>query len=736
MPSTAVRFGPFNYPVLHIWHRDNGNNSGNSFPVFTGLKGVQPVSAARVWSYQYDSTSVGLRGAVELLNVTEFPSFLLYKPLPGQPATNATSLVDLGTVFSMLDALITASRTHLRPTKTNSPVLRYATKHNWIDRLHHYLAGFAAKNYAWRLHSLHAPNISHNALAICSKDGFEQRSTPRPRFCNHPGIWKCKHPLNASLPDVRLWDHMDLRLQSLQQQYPDLRLDVVVVSSQRPSSTSGGKRSTFYIYEALEIVVLTRGRRCVEDSGTKITTCMAVFVDDYRYERDIVRTNLVDWYRIVSILRGGAQVYVWIRVLLLGYGAYTATWRSNSRLVSMVSIVFKIPFQVIVYSSLLPVSMYVGALVLDNSFTDIFLDSYWASVGGAVNLKWVPFIQTTSVQMRCVWLLALLASGVLFAMRRLRCNGEGILGIRGLVISLTASLTVFGPYKSVYYRDMNITSIFRIPDEGPTMDIVRSTIPGDYLNSSSYFFGNSLKTMRLCVTAVGGCAMAVKLLGYMSPTTSRGYHIIRGMIFRFSQISPYGIERLWTTTSPIIHFRAPIRLQKAPNTPTSKATNRTQIQYFSPVSGASRVVPSPPPNARGSSRTFLTTDSSSHRCRWYSWLFCCVKDIAEDFRRTQLLTGALTTRSIESHSIVQLMNIAMMTDPWNFFWLRAIGVQLYLYQIRPSPGDRKSFLPFAVILPYAPDEIEERTGLSVEDYELLDSASSRDVPMFILLQCG
>ncbi|EGZ11770.1 hypothetical protein PHYSODRAFT_415024, partial [Phytophthora sojae] len=144
-------------------------------------------------------------------------------------------------------------------------------------------------------------------------------------------------------------------------------------------------RSTFYNYEALEIVILTRGIRCsnTTNSSSIAAACTTVFVDDYRYERDIVQTNLLDWYSIISMLRGSAQAYVWVRLILL------------------------IPFQVIVYSSLLPVAGYVLALVLDSSFMDIFLDSYWASVGGAVNFKLVPFLQTTAVQMRAVWLVAL-----------------------------------------------------------------------------------------------------------------------------------------------------------------------------------------------------------------------------------------------------------------------------------------------------------------------------------------
>ncbi|KAG3251234.1 hypothetical protein PI124_g4165 [Phytophthora idaei] len=397
MPSTAVRFGPFSYPVVHIWRRGSESGSDGDGTRDSSAQFQRGKEAARVWSYQYDTTSVGLRGAVALLNVSKFPAFLFYKPQQNQPATNADSFLPLNATFTMLDAFIAAAVSQLsREDNTTSATLRYATKHNWVDRIHHYVVSFASKNEAWRLHSLHAPHISKDTLAICSNSGIGQRSPPRPRFCNHPGIWKCKHPLNESLPDVRLWDHMDLRLQSLQQQYPDLRLQVAVVSSQRLSSTLGAMRSTFYNYEALEIVVLTRGRRCVENSvatsssESNFTTCTTEFVDDYRYERDIVQTNLIDWYGIISMLRGGAQTYVWVRLALLTYGVYIAAGRrvegkstSDSRWVSTAKIVLKIPFQVIVYSSLLPVSLYVAALVLDSSFMDIFLDSYWASVAGS-----------------------------------------------------------------------------------------------------------------------------------------------------------------------------------------------------------------------------------------------------------------------------------------------------------------------------------------------------------------
>lgn len=99
--------------------------------------------------------------------------------------------------------------------------------------------------------------------------------------------------------------------------------------------------------------------------------------------------------------------------------------------------------------------------------------------------------------------------------------------------------------------------------------------------------------------------------------------------------------------------------------------------------------------------------------------------------------GDLCSRTTESHSILHLMNIAMMTDPWNFCSLRFVGIQLYLYRIeRVSTAANDLTPPYAVILPYAEDEMEVRTGLSSDEFQLLDSANSKHVPLSVLLQCG
>ncbi|KAG1692473.1 hypothetical protein DVH05_025438 [Phytophthora capsici] len=603
MPSTAVRFGPFNYPVIRIWRTDNGTNDTST--TFTGAEGTQPVAAVRIWSYQYDTTSVGLRGAVELLNVTEFPSSLLYKPQRQQPHKDSNTVIPFNVAFQILDAFITAAQNRLILNNTIPTTLHYATKHNWVDRLYHYVVSFVSKNSAWRLHSLHTPRISPDPLSIsiCSNT---KRSPLRPRFCNHPGIWKCSNPLDASLPPVRLWDHMDLRLQSLQRQYPNLKLEVALVSSQRLSSTSGAMRSTFYNYEALEIVVLTRGRRCTAGS------CSTVFVDDYRYERDIVQTNLVDWYGIISTLRGAAQGYVWIRLILLTYGAYVASSQKDDwelgwsyRWVATATLVLKIPFQVVVYSSFFPVCAYVGALLLDSSFMDIFLDSYWASVGGAVNFQLVPFLETTAVQMRSVWLLALLAFMLVFVVQRTRDHWhDGVPGVQ------------------------------KILD-------------------------------REC----------------------------EGVVLGFTPINPSGTRRLWPTSVLSIRFHVATRPSNVQGPQSSNLTRQLGLKASSKSQVASAPTIDLIPTRQGPSRLVRPVSLV----------------ITGTLRRSTL--RSVHWSSTELRSIVQLMNVAMMTDPWNLVWLRVLGIQIYLYQIHrsQSKSNRRSS-SFVVMLPYC-GRVHGRRGI-------------------------
>lgn len=673
MPSTAVRFGPFNYPVIHVWRVDNSSESNTEDDRYAGHDGVSPVTATRVWPYQYDTTSVGLRGAAELLNVTEFPSFLFHKHDREHSPNTADSTITLGSTFTMLDAFITAAYTQLASNSSdNSPrPLRYAVKHNYVDRIHDFVVSFISKRPVWSIHSLHLPTLDNSTSPIACSNGNARRRS-KPEFCSHIGIWECVNPQNESLPTVRLWDHMNLRFQYLQHRYPRLLLDMAVISTQRLCSTSGAMRSTFYNFNDVEVVVLTRGRRCEASN----TACTTVFVDDYRYERGFVQTNVVDWFGIIGMLRGSAQAYAWVRLVLLVCGAYEAAGSSTtrSRLVQTVRIIFKIPFQVIVYSSLVPISGYALALFLDSNFMDIFLDSCWASLDGAINFRAVPFFQSTAVQMRNVWVLALVASLTALAVKKTLGRGRtGIPGVRGLVISFTSMLTIVGPYKNGAFRDTSVMSVFRVSDTGPKTDIIRSNA-SPFVNTSSYIFDDSATMLLFCVCTVSALVVVTKLAAYFAPQHSWLSLHSQEVVLGSTPIVPCGASALWPMTVPCIRFLA---------TPQSAA-------QLGPRASA---IPALFPNILNSSGKVSPVASS------------------------------LPASSLQ-RSVVQLTNVAMMTDPLNFLLLRVVGIPLFLYSQRRV----------CLILPYAPDEVETRTGL--RNLQLLDTASSRDLPLATLLQCG
>ncbi|KAG6976552.1 hypothetical protein JG688_00001236 [Phytophthora aleatoria] len=720
MPDTATRFGPYAYPVTHI------RRSANSTETFEGLDGTNPVESASVWAYQYDTTSLGLRGAVELLNVTDFPKELLYRG-ELRIANNQKGVISLRTAFFMLDAFISAAQAQFLTERatSDSTGFRFATRHDWVDRIHQYLTRFVKPRQYWSLHSLHVPRTSPRgqSLAFCST-ARQANSPSRPRFCSNPGSWKCENPINASLPQVRLRDHLDLRFQDLQRRYPALVLDVALLATHRPLMTSGTLSYTFFNFEEQEIVVLTRGRNCTQaNEGVK---CSTVFVDDYRYERGTLETNIVDWYFFVAMMRGSAQGYFWIRLFLLYRTAFIAARQTEagqyhwySRVVPTGLIVLKIPFQVIVYSSPLPVTCYVVGLLLDGNFMDIFLDSYWSSLEGATNFEIVSFFNSTITQMRTVWLIALVVGLIGFMARKHRSGLETKLpGIRGLVISFTSALTVFGPYKQTSFRFSKIVGVIRLSNVGQTMTTVQA-VPQWYFNESTYLFDDSMTILFFWATVVAGVASIARVVANLMG-------IERELVLVSTRNAPCGTENLWPASALSIRF------ETQPSAPQPRIAPET-LTVASKKIGTFRIAPFP---SCGVNTPQPRQVAEVPTLGLSSWLSSSKQKLLSATKSVTPRPSGFHSRTAESHSILQLMNIAMMTDPLNFFWLRVVGIPLYLYRIGPTPSDSSSLLPYAVILPYSEDEMEENTGLSSGDFQLLDSVSSRDVPMLILLQCG
>lgn len=777
-PSMAMYFGPWAYPVAHI-------SQNSSSLLYVGKKGNGVIKTTAVWSYEYDSTSVGLRGITKLLNLSQlYPD--VYQQAKNRGTNQQTAALELKTTFSELDTLATALQSHLSAQTRHDRhaqhqgYFAFATLHYWVDRLHHYLYRFTQVNTRWRLHTIHTyakETVSPmEPLNICSVVGRRRR----PLFCAMAIGWECPHPVNASLPNVAIWDHVDLRVAVLQRTYPGLALELTVLTTYNPTTSAF---SAFFETEVLEIVMITRGRDCFSGAnGTSTSSsllmpppppstadCKTVFVDDYRYERGVLESNIGEWYPFTASLRAIAQFYVWVRLVLFFFVAYTASaanHQSNSQQQNRIALTLrtmsKIPFQVVVYGSLFPVLAYVFAHVIDCSFVDLFLESYWTSVNGKTSFDLHAFARQASIQMRNVWILALLMKLVVFVQTRVMLwrPHDGIQGVRGLAISLSSMLSVFGPYKSLAFRNSAIITVFalsgHLSDRGArTIEQVHNR-PISLFNVSMEGLQKDMKMTLLAVCAVFAIALVVKLLLTLLRPGYRG-----GILFNSSSIVPYSAGVLWPTTALSVCFSVSLA--------SSSPVNNNPL-------GPSRIIPamaaSRPAKSSSSSPTKARpSQQSGHRnlppllrLVWNNVKSACCAMLGIDRQAERMFAQERSTlrhqalrfeeRTVEINSIVRLMNIAMMTDPWTFVRLRVLGAEVYFYEsttvIRQQRQEDRALLlhrsgsintitgePHHIfLLPCSPEKMLEWTGYSKDEYRLVGHMSSRDIPWTVLLQCG
>ncbi|KAF1327349.1 hypothetical protein FI667_g7569, partial [Globisporangium splendens] len=107
-PSVAVYFGPWAYPVAQIWQ----NLSTSNVVQFAGTKGT---STTKLWSYKYDTTSIGLRGIGQLLH------------LPAQyrePSGDYQTILSLATAYTFLDNLASEVQGQLSTQVADDTIVR------------------------------------------------------------------------------------------------------------------------------------------------------------------------------------------------------------------------------------------------------------------------------------------------------------------------------------------------------------------------------------------------------------------------------------------------------------------------------------------------------------------------------------------------------------------------------------------------------------------------------------
>lgn len=766
--GTVLEFGPYAYPIARIQrNNDDSTIDGSATSVVTTYNAssdATEITGAAIWPYKYDSLSTVLRGIVTHLGVLEYPRCLLYI------GECSSQVMSLEVTFKMLDALVSTlyrerfQRYHQQNDQSTYRPYVFRTKSYWIDRLHHYV--FSKFNWHRIDTRLHAAYYYHRGgarspLRICSPMIVGMYS---PSFCDEEIAWKLE-AVSSQGTLTKASEHIAQRLSSLERQHPHLEFDVVILTTQWKDTNIRVLRRfpvVYYKTAQTEIISIVRGRLCTSSSRSNVSedTCVTSLIDDYRYERNVLMTDSEDWYNVTRVLRAASQLYVWLRIVCLFAGCYVA--RRSERKFATSSVpqqmywilitIFKIPSHVVIYGSWVPIVLYVVAHFIDCGLVHLLCELVWASMNGSVHFELLKYVQVASVQMRNVWLLALAMKSLItfkvyclpprFSPWLLR---HGLVGIRGGVIGLLSFFTIFSYLRFVKFRNLKIVEVRELSIESFRLE----RILGDELDRMSEFgFYFDLRTISFVAAGIASAAAVLKL--YLvwfrwwfrrRQTYCTGAHeassseLWTHVFFSRMYYIPYSVGTLAPRTALSILWQITVLRPQQMQQSVRRQTALHCSNKVAAVQGADATNSTihPPHDVPDHTKSCLPD------VRQPSSLLV----IHESMNAKSIFK--IEKRSRETWSVVQLINIALLTEPLALLSLFVAGQDLYLYQVnahRQRVSDTTVNLRRnLVLLPCDPETLARNTSDTenldaTSVYELVDIINSKSVPWQLLVFCG
>ncbi|KAF0684445.1 Aste57867_23587 [Aphanomyces stellatus] len=468
-------YGPSNYRVAQI----SRNKTTGTFGGLDGKGG--PLSTVDLWLYKFDTTSVSMRSTMQYFAPNIWDPCLAYKQ------TCASSTLDLKTVFTMLDTLVSLTAAHSR-------TLTLRVESFFVDKLHDVLAPRIFNIKYWQTIQVNVFNNPAQA-SVC-----QAKMTAQPSFCQLP--WHNYVHLGGSPTNVVLVaDFIQAKAKAyslLPNQTVQLLLLENIVGNL--PDTSGVVDTAV---RKFDIVAIFRVQTC--DPGG---LCITDTVEDYRFEGGILTTNTVAWYRTLRLLRFLGQMYNLLRVLALLWGCY-ALLRTNAtftrvstlaKLVQVLKLGLRILCQVVVYGSWFPVALFVAAHVIDCPMVYQYSASKWRTILGVVNFTPVDVMTIAACHMRNVWLLSLVSKIHLLSYPIHSFATHGVPGARGYALISASFLSVFLSIRIRSIRSTELLQVIPVPP-GPHLPLLHVT---SNISSQSSPGGLwlDLKTLLISVTLV------------------------------------------------------------------------------------------------------------------------------------------------------------------------------------------------------------------------------------------
>lgn len=777
-PDTAVFFGPFTFHSAKIVRFPVDSSSTASTDQqfeYQGFLDGESIYSTPLWSYKFDTMSVPQRALAKALNVSAYPPCILYK---SKCRSNKISLSD---TFLMLDGLISAIHSNYFP---NSKVSQFAlpvgfrTVSYWVDRFHHYfLTFFGHKHSEKRLHAVHFYRIAPNqTLNVCDQN---IRKSFLPFFCDIPIKWTCTIPYGndiqwSSSDGISLALHLMVRLAQMHRQYPQLHFDVTIFTSQMLSSNMDQRlpiATSLLQVQKNGVTTIIRGRSCQDPDSA---SCETVLIDDHRYEREFLTTDVTHWYWIVSLARGISQDYVWVRIWCLWYGCYRA--RSSElkhqhapfirRVWCACVTFFRIPSHVIIYSSWMPALGYAFAYFVDCTVNHQHIDEVFSAVNGTFIFDFWKFLRLSCVQMRNVWFIALfLKCLTMIEIKGLTSRWElrhGLRSFNGYFIGWISALTIFTPMRRLEFRTSDVVSV----DIVPTNLILKlNSMPSASDLIVEFGFRLDLQSIvQSCILICLAVTMAkvsrwvywflLRLRGRSDPLV-----IVSGrsLVYTHSKYLPFCLGTItscssmsfyWDTTLINPH-RKPSALRKLIGIiNTMPWVLRSQRTVFAGANGNSSVAGPKvmdvdlkqnfKPGPFKAMIPAILSMRGDHNA--------AMNPLKRSYSRNELIYRVeLRTKAIRS--MVRLINLALFTDPLTLFKLYFVGCPLYIYRVISVQAGNKAKTEASqsaslFLLPCTLSQLLENTltGDQCEEgnarYEFVDTVDSTDVQWDLLLHCG
>lgn len=689
-PNQIMYFGPYAYPVAHIQH-------------------AQPAGTGTVWSYKFDSSGVAMRAYAEFFQLQTWPPCLFYRT----QCTHET--LELSTVFQMLDSLVEAMAR--RRTRSLPKHLTLRTRSAWVDRIYHFILPQFFQEWILRTNQAlyyDAASLESPAFQLCSTNPIRPYAC-RDFWTHFTPICEESNPLCQGIGHV--WQHILARKQSLQQQYSNMSLDMLVVESQDDFSKPG---VSFQGRKLFDIAVIIRARDCSSTPAghQSATNCSTIAVDEFRYEGASLLSDAIGWYHVVASFRAVGQVYAWARLLLLFLGCFYARSaeprfaRASLRTRVFVGLrtMFLVPSQMVIYGSIFPICCYVIAHLLDSAMVYQLVSLAFNTYLGAFTLHVSDFLRISAVSMRSVWVLAL-ALHVLVAMRTGRnwSPMNGIPGIPEFTISFVSCLTIMAQFRSIAFRDTHVESISEVVQSSRVASIRASA----YDNTRSFwgllFFGNMVDAQCLFASASALCALVVFVWCVLRVLSKKKLTKRVELFFWPRTLIPYSGGTLWASNALVVSWNSLFVFTSA-DEQVGYDLRYSSFELANTSAFVDMKRARKRPKGVQVSPTFLLHDSKSSRF-------------------VQHEIAIFDERCREVESMIYLMNLAVMTDPivlLRLCWLGGKNVGIY----KSKATGRLFFIPQAVM------KSHQNTSLWMENYKLLFVVSTKELPWLDLLQCG